>query len=276
MSPQVYKEKCKSQGFTLIELLVVIAIIAILAAILFPVFARARESARRASCQSNLKQLALGTHQYMQDYDSRFPIVDPYDNGATEPLNGPFQDIGSYWFRSGQNVPNRIYPYVKSTQIFDCPSRSKSYDVGYSPAVAYGINIYLSYASANCYWAGCGSGTKQAPMPESLVNNSALCIMWGEASWTSVPFVNAATDSGTCANEYETLAMPPNGSGDIGRCNVGRYPCTNCSLTTDYSRHFDGSNIAFVDGHVKFMKRVAGIANSGEAGWDKWWQPWAS
>src|SRR5471030_268187 len=74
----------RKRGFTLIELLVVIAIIAILAAILFPVFARARENARRASCQSNLKQLGLATLQYVQDYDERYPMdhTDP-DASAT-------------------------------------------------------------------------------------------------------------------------------------------------------------------------------------------------
>src|SRR6218665_2214986 len=66
--------KMKRHGFTLIELLVVIAIIAILAAILFPVFARARENARRSACQSNLKQIGLGIMQYTQDYDERYPI----------------------------------------------------------------------------------------------------------------------------------------------------------------------------------------------------------
>src|SRR5471032_187855 len=70
-----YAGRAKFKGFTLIELLVVIAIIAILAAILFPVFARARENARRASCQSNLKQIGLGFQQYSQDYDERFPIA---------------------------------------------------------------------------------------------------------------------------------------------------------------------------------------------------------
>jgi prepilin-type N-terminal cleavage/methylation domain-containing protein/prepilin-type processing-associated H-X9-DG protein len=100
------------RAFTLIELLVVIAIIAILAAILFTVFARARENARRASCQSNLKQIGLGIMQYAQDYDEKFPLwlADTNDNG----------------YRDGaeQGWAMLIQPYVKSTQILQCPSDS--------------------------------------------------------------------------------------------------------------------------------------------------------
>src|ERR1700682_886826 len=98
--------RCK-RGFTLIELLVVIAIIAILAAILFPVFARARENARRASCQSNLKQIGLATIQYVQDYDERFP-----DFGCT--------GLASYIDDTGIGI--KLQPYVKSYQVFVCPS----------------------------------------------------------------------------------------------------------------------------------------------------------
>src|ERR1700712_6152221 len=96
------------QGFTLIELLVVIAIIAILAAILFPVFAQAREKARQASCVSNEKQLALAVLQYTQDYDERYPI------GMTSG-GADWGDINNYWV-------GKILPYIKSTQVFACPS----------------------------------------------------------------------------------------------------------------------------------------------------------
>jgi prepilin-type N-terminal cleavage/methylation domain-containing protein/prepilin-type processing-associated H-X9-DG protein len=101
-------------GFTLIELLVVIAIIAILAAILFPVFARAREKARQNSCLSNEKQIGLGILMYAQDYDERFPLARRWNTVYEEPLITPSNLV---WFQA-------ITPYVKNTQIFLCPSRS--------------------------------------------------------------------------------------------------------------------------------------------------------
>src|SRR5690554_5460678 len=100
-------KKVRKSAFTLIELLVVIAIIAILAAILFPVFARARESARRASCMSNLKQIGLGVMMYVQDYDEKYPMC--FD---TAPNKG---DWGTF-----------LTPYVKNTQVYICPSSSIS------------------------------------------------------------------------------------------------------------------------------------------------------
>src|SRR3954471_18682394 len=96
-------QRLQTKGFTLIELLVVIAIIALLAAILFPVFGRARENARRSSCQSNLKQIALGIKQYVQDYDERYPLEQA--GGAN---------------RTGWAI--QVQPYLKSSQIFQCPS----------------------------------------------------------------------------------------------------------------------------------------------------------
>jgi len=96
------------KGFTLIELLVVIAIIAILAAILFPVFAKAREKARQSSCLSNVKQICTAVLMYAQDYDDRLPFAYNY---------------GQYWYAV-------LQPYVKNDQIFICPSRAR-YSLGY-------------------------------------------------------------------------------------------------------------------------------------------------
>ena len=103
------------KGFTLIELLVVIAIIALLAAILFPVFGRARENARRSSCQSNRKQIGLGVLQYVQDYDERYPLTFVRYSAGTENYQNYTNDTGWAW---------NLQPYVNSTQIFQCPSET--------------------------------------------------------------------------------------------------------------------------------------------------------
>ena len=117
----------RRRAFTLIELLVVIAIIAILAAILFPVFARAREKARQTSCLSNMKQICLGLRQYIIDYDGMW-MVDGIAAGSTR------------WIRP-------IYPYVKNAQIFDCPSndwgQANPFDPDTSAAFCYAINLRL-------------------------------------------------------------------------------------------------------------------------------------
>ena len=112
------------RGFTLIELLVVIAIIAILAAILFPVFARARENARASACQSNLKQIGLGMLQYSQDYDENY--VAPF-YGSNQGNNTATDGVNSWkWM-------DAIYPYVKNEQIFNCPSGYRNGNNGVVP-----------------------------------------------------------------------------------------------------------------------------------------------
>ena len=118
------------RGFTLIELLVVIAIIAILAAILFPVFARAREKARQTSCLNNVKQMVLGTCMYVQDYDETFPFADMYwPAAALRPWQG---SSGTYVYWC-----DLIYPYVMNKQVFYCPSNMEDW-IGYSWNVALG------------------------------------------------------------------------------------------------------------------------------------------
>jgi prepilin-type N-terminal cleavage/methylation domain-containing protein/prepilin-type processing-associated H-X9-DG protein len=147
----------KSGAFTLIELLVVIAIIAILAAILFPVFARARENARRASCQSNEKNLVLSIMQYTQDYDERMP--NHWPGGVDTKLQ---------WI-------NTLQPYVKNYQVFFCPSASgKNSGAAVSSAnMAYGYNwAYLN----NVALAAITSPTETLLLADTGLNATAYVI----------------------------------------------------------------------------------------------------
>lgn len=203
-------------AFTLIELLVVIAIIAILAAILFPVFARARENARRASCMSNLKQIGLGFMMYVQDYDEKFP---PLLINYTSPPTAPSGVSPYAW-------ADALQPYLKSTQIYQCPSESTgpSSDPGSWSYNDYYMNSVLAAKS------------------QSILTESSLTILGGD---------------GIPGNAYEYY----NG------CSItGNAPDITCDGTTPYitmlstyqkgvfSRHLDGANYVFADGHVKWFK----------------------
>ncbi|BCM88605.1 hypothetical protein IAD21_00439 [Abditibacteriota bacterium] len=141
----ILRRTSTQKAFTLIELLVVIAIIAILAAILFPVFARARENARKASCQSNLKQIGLGWLQYAQDYDEKML---PIRTGGNPSPHFAWHEI--------------IQPYVKSTQILRCPSNT---------VLALGYTYNLS--------AGGGGGRSLA-----AVEQPALGVLYADARGT--------------------------------------------------------------------------------------------
>ena len=226
-------------AFTLIELLVVIAIIAILAAILFPVFARARENARRSSCQSNLKQIGLGIIQYQQDYDEKFPrIVGTSGNSST-----PYGWAGT------------IQPYVKSTQVYKCPSTST--DIQTNPNndnyVQYQFNRRLNTSPTGATEEADGRAIAQVSLPSQTVlvadgpsgkgrNNTSGCLKSGV--------------SGFLAWKDSAPAGDHSGTG----CNAGAGSSSGVAWlyrdTTENAadRHLGGINFAFVDGHVKWFK----------------------
>ena len=129
------QRRSKLNGFTLIELLVVIAVISILAAILFPVFATAREKARQSACLSNLKQLGLAFTQYANDYDETYPVA------------GYFAFSGTI-YHDGAGWAGDVYPYVKSPQLFDCPSDPTVADTNGVP-VSYAYNTVITFPASN-------------------------------------------------------------------------------------------------------------------------------
>ena len=136
----------KAHGFTLIELLVVIAIIAILASILFPVFARARENAKRSACCSNLRQLGLALHMYAQDWDEWFPI------GWPTTVNVP-PEIAAEWTNGNPKRAFRdaILPYVKNWHIFYCPSSEIL--APYDPTVLHSEDNWARGNIGYYYWS---------------------------------------------------------------------------------------------------------------------------
>jgi prepilin-type N-terminal cleavage/methylation domain-containing protein len=171
----MYQHARTRTGFTLIELLVVIAIIAILAAILFPVFARAREQARATTCLSNSKQLPLATLMYLQDYDATYPTMyleaaDVVGDGAGElyGLHAGIGDANQQIYARNSSVQAQLNPYIKNMGIWMCPSDSggkTDFSIG-SRFSSYHYRHYLSYGFARIYFPGTyGRTWKEADFP---------------------------------------------------------------------------------------------------------------
>ncbi len=200
--------KSGRSAFTLIELLVVIAIIAILAAILFPVFGRARENARRSSCQSNMKQIGLGFLQYSQDYDENFMLE---------------------WSQStGAGYKQIVQPYLKSTQIWLCPSNKRN-SIEQMAAVAGRPDypaIMESYAANPRvlipFWTG------RPPLALAVVNSTANKILMSESNYGG-------------GGNWETI-----------------YDDWDANTIRDrgFADHLGTMNCLYIDGHVKAMKPV--------------------
>ena len=203
------------QGFTLIELLVVIAIIAILAAILFPVFARARENARRSSCQSNLKQLGLGILQYAQDYDEKYP-----SSTMGYSIAGP----GTTFLQ--QTWDTVTQPYLKSAQILVCPSDTLSNRITHP---IYGANSTRSYTAT---WQVFGAlDNNNAPLSLAAVPASSMTVMITErnqqfvSNWTAYSYTDYLRAGSNTSYGPSVVA-----------------------------RHLDTTTILYCDGHVKSLR----------------------
>jgi prepilin-type N-terminal cleavage/methylation domain-containing protein/prepilin-type processing-associated H-X9-DG protein len=225
------------RGFTLIELLVVIAIVSLLASILFPVFARARENARRSSCQSNLKQIGLGILQYTQDYDETMPFSFFGTAGNS--------DAGNYkWM-------DAIYPYVKSEALFTCPSDSASnsryvYQQNI-PAGQDSIN-YGSYGLNGAYGACTGGICPDGTTPP---RSSAAYIV--RLAQLQAP---AATVWVTDNNNAPSVANPGGSQGFFWATTIPAIDTSKSprQLQNIVERHLDTTSVLFCDGHVKAVK----------------------
>ena len=251
----------KCQAFTLIELLVVIAIIAILAAILFPVFAQAREKARQTTCLSNEKQLGLAFMMYVQDFDETFPM-DQYDSSA--PGGVPNDDTLRFW-------TDFVYPYIKngdrnlgvdgqpitwgSSGVFTCPSY---------PVAGQGVNYGAHYGLMP---DGLVSWTADMPLvppaPMAAIDTPSDTVLMAElgvndAAWTYgmfYPDEDLWTDTvgnppGSVDGVHKDLIFDcdspstPDGAGSLPGC--GTFP---------RYRHSRNANMIFADGHVKSVQR---------------------
>ena len=217
------------KGFTLIELLVVIAIIAILAAILFPVFAQAREKARQTSCLSNLKQIGTGLQLYVDDYDETYPAaynIRPYG----------YLDYAAF----GDDVhaldapTYKLYPYIKNGSIFVCPSAKQKDLLLRSYYTLNGVNINGSSYNFNGVLYSDGRTLSQIGQPSSLMFAWEANHTRNWDDYTQYPCTIFIFPAPLGNNQFWGVGMLPKWQGN--------------------EVHNGGQNIVYADGHAKFGK----------------------
>ena len=237
--------RSQRRGFTLIELLVVIAIIAILAAILFPVFGRARENARRTSCLSNLRQIGIGVIQYTQDYDETYPTIMDTSTLCTQNAASPSVPCQKYLVADPAESyvgfygswMDAVHPYIKSLQVYDCPSREFPWK-----DINGGTPRYWPHLGYNGLISGGWNDDPTMPgiqfkaLKLAAINGVSQKILLGHNRIAAYLGLTGADHYAW--SQYESIAD--------NRTRVraaAAYP------------HLDGQNYMFADGHAKWAPR---------------------
>jgi prepilin-type N-terminal cleavage/methylation domain-containing protein/prepilin-type processing-associated H-X9-DG protein len=233
-------------GFTLIELLVVIAIIAILAAILFPVFAQAREKARAISCLSNTKQVGLSLMMYVQDYDEKL-VLNNDQTWRTDPQGNSYLNT---WIEL-------LAPYIKNKQIWVCPSATATsglYTTYGETKASYTLNnVYYYDSTIGELFEQSGGG----PSTLASLDQPATTVFMGDGGAVPNDINNGVQENGTQWDPEQIV----NDTGIFVEPNAKPYPQIRCGYQGGLiGRHNGGVNITWLDGHSKYI----GIASLGK------------